>query len=164
MRTQLWLGALASRLDRGGGCVVAEDPIDLHSILRKRQPQPEQDDMVASLRRSADHAVERRTLLRHPAVDVVPIIGASTGKHPVDSLAGDLLPVNVAKPRARQSEPRLIQSFGQVDKADTGKKLGDAEGIDIGARRHAPGTRGFPPIVVELTLTLRHQLSPKSQF
>ena len=107
--------------------------------------------------------MERRTLLRHPAVDVVPIVGASTGKHPVDSLAGNFLAVNVAKPRARQSEPRLTQSFGQVDKADTGKKLRDAEGIDIGARRHAPGTRGFPPIVVELTLTLRHQLSPKSR-
>ena len=155
---------LASRLDRGGGRVVAEDPIDLHAILRKRQPQPEQHDMVAPWRRPADHAVQRRTLLRQPGVDVVPIVSASTGKYPVDPLAGDLLTVNVAKPRAGQSEPRLAQAFGQVDKPDSGKKLGDAEGIDVGAGRHAAGTRGFQPIIVELTLTLCHQLSPKSPF
>ena len=110
------LVALASRLDSGGGRVVAEDPIDLHAILRKRQPQPEQHDMVAPWRRPADHAVQRRTLLRQPGVDVVPIVSASTGKHPVDPLAGDLLTVNITEPRAGQSEPRLAQTFGQVDK------------------------------------------------
>jgi hypothetical protein len=158
------LVALASRLDRGGGRVVAEDPIDLHAILRKRQPQPEQHDMVAPSRRPADHAVQRRTLLRHPGVDVVPIVSASTGKHPVDPLAGDLLTVNITEPRAGQSEPRLAQTFGQVDKPNARKKLGDAERIDVGAGRHAAGTRGLQPIIVEFALTLRHQLSPKSPF
>jgi hypothetical protein len=99
-RMQSSLLALASRLDRGGGRVVAEDPIDLHAILRKRQPQPEQHDMVAPWRRPAHHAVQRRTLLRHPGVDVVPIVSASTGEHPVDPLAGDLLTVNITEPRA----------------------------------------------------------------
>jgi hypothetical protein len=158
------LVAVASRLDRSGGRVVAKDSVDLHSILRKRQPQPEQDDMVAPRRRSADYSVQRRPFLRHPGVDVVPVIRGSAGKYPVDPLAGDLLTVNVAEPRARQSEPRLAQAFGQVDKPDTGKKLGDAEGIDVGAGRHPAGTRSLQPIIVELSLTLRHQLSPKSPF
>src|SRR6478672_8252634 len=96
-RMQSSLVALTSRLDRSGGRVVAKDSVDLHSILRKRQPQPEQDDMVAPRRRSADHAVQRRTFLRHPGVDVVPVIGGSAGKYPVDPLAGDLLTVNVAE-------------------------------------------------------------------
>src|SRR5262249_11013248 len=158
------LVVLASRFDRDGGRVVAEDLVDLYSVLRKRQPQPEQHDMVASWRRSADHAVQWRTVLRHPGVDVVPIISASAGKHPVDPLAGDLHTINVAEPCAGQSEPRLAQAFGQVDKPDTWKKLGDAEGIDVGAGRHPPGTCCLQPIIVDLTLTLRHQLSPKSPF
>jgi hypothetical protein len=120
--------------------------------------------MVAAWCRSADHAVERRTLSRDLGVDVPPIIRASAGKDPVDPLAGDLFPVDVTEACACQSELRLGKSLGQVDQADTGKKLRDAERIDVGSRRHPAKTGGSPPIIVKLTLTLRHQLSAKSPF
>jgi hypothetical protein len=120
--------------------------------------------MVAAWCRSADHAVERRTLSHDPGVDVPPIIRASAGKNPVDPLAGDLFPVDVTEPGARQPELCLGKSLAQVDQADAGKKLRNAERIDVGPRRHRAKTRGFPPIIVKLTLTLRHQLSAKSPF
>jgi hypothetical protein len=120
--------------------------------------------MVAAWCRSADHAVERRTLSRDLAVDVPPIIRASAGKDPVDPLAGDLFPVDVAEACARQSELRLGKSLGQVDQADARKKLRNAERIDVRPRWHRAKTRGFPPIIVKLTLTLRHQLRAKSSF
>ena len=64
----------------GRGHVVTEDAIDALPILRERQSQPEQHDMVPALRRPLDHAVERNAPLRHPVMNAAPIGGGVAGK------------------------------------------------------------------------------------
>ena len=69
-----------AELRHGGGDVVAENAIDLLPVLRERQSQPKQHDMIAALSRAFDHAVERNAPLRHAVMNAAPIGGGVAGK------------------------------------------------------------------------------------
>jgi len=145
----------------GSRHIVAKNPVDLAAILRQRQSQPEEDDMVAPCRRPANDAVGGEAFFRNPGMDAAPIRGAVPGKHLVDALTGDFFAVDVAQPRSRQPEQALVNAIPEVDQAQMGKKLRHLEGIELGARRHGPLTGRSNLIVEEFTLSWRDQLGPK---
>ena len=165
----LWLGAgiVQRALDlapRGLGRpdhVVAQDPVDLSAILRQRKSHPKQYDMVTPGGRAAHHAVQRLPGLHDSAMNPAPIVGAIPGKHLVDPLAGDLLPIDVAKPRPGEPERGPLDAVPDIDQAEMGKEPRDFEGIEVRPCRHPPRARRAKPIIEELTLSLHHQLCSK---
>ena len=99
-------GSAGARARLGGGDVVAENAIDLLPVLRERQSQPKQHDMIAALSRAFDHAVERNAPLRHAVMNAAPIGGAWPGKTS-SALNPHLLSVDLVEPCAREPEGGL---------------------------------------------------------
>jgi len=143
------------------GDVEAEDAVDTKAILRQRQSQPEQHDMVPALRRSPHHAMMWRPRLQDPLMRAAPIIRLSSGEHLAEALAGDLPSIDVVELGASKTEPRLFEAISDVDQANMGKKLGDTLRIDIRACRHLPAACGSKPIIEKHTLSVNNQLCPE---
>src|SRR4029079_4672761 len=143
------------------GGVIAKDAVDLIAVLRQRQPQPEQQHVIAAFGGTANNTAQRQALRDDPAMHALPILGARPGKHALHPLAGDLLAIDVVQPRAGKSEPSAFEPAADIDQADARKELRDGEWVYVGAVGDAAGSRGALPIVVELTLSLRHQLCSK---
>ena len=102
-------GGLSRRADfwHWGGHVVAENAIDLLPVLRERQSQPKQYDMIAALSRAFHHAMERNAPLCHAVMSAAPIGGGVAGKDVGGAKSRDLLSVNLEEPRAREPERGL---------------------------------------------------------
>ena len=97
--------------------------------------------MVAPGGRAAHHAVQRLPRLNNTGMNPSPLVGAIPAIHLVDPFAGNLLPINVAKPRAGEPERGSLDALPDIDQAKIGKKSWHLEGVEIRPCRHAPRTR-----------------------